>query len=137
MLIELSEFNLFLFLPLVFPITYRIEDYIMRTFITNDNQLFKAFRYFLSHVLNFIPLLIVKLRTRKEVIKNKKVDIKIEVQSAQSNNEVSHVAKREETNEVIKLLYKIEKKKRIKSCLYLIVLSAIALFCFYYRYLFQ
>ena len=137
MLIELSEFNLFLFLPLVFPITYRIEDYIMRTFITNDNQLFKAFRYFLSHVLNFIPLLIVKLRTRKEVIKNKKVDIKIEVQSAQSNNEVSHVAKREESNEVIKLLYKIEKKKRIKSCLYLIVLSAIALFCFYYRYLFQ
>lgn len=137
MLIELSEFNLFLFLPLVFPITYRIEDYIMRTFITNDNQLFKAFRYFLSHVLNFIPALIIKLRTKKEINKNKKKDIKIEVQSAQSNITIFPAPKREESNELIKLSDKIEKKKRIKSCLYLILLSAIALFCFYYRYLFQ
>ena len=59
MLIELSEFNLKIFIFLIFPIFKRIEDIPRKAYIIKDNQLFKTFRYFLSYSLCFIPFLIV------------------------------------------------------------------------------
>jgi hypothetical protein len=39
MLIELSEFNLKLLIPLIFPIFKRIEDYSKKAYLKNENQL--------------------------------------------------------------------------------------------------
>ena len=137
MWIELSEFNFLLFLPLVFPIFFRIEDFIMRTFITDDNQLFKTFRYFLSHFFSLIPFFIIKLRTKKKTKKEKNENIMIELKETQSDIFSIYGAQKIEKDEINKLITNIEKKRKIKSYLYLLLLSGIAFFCFFYRYLFE
>ena len=73
MLIELSEFNIKLLLPLIFPIFKRIGDFSKKAYIKEDNQQFKVFRYFLSYILCFIPFLIIKLRTKNSNNKNQEL----------------------------------------------------------------
>ena len=61
MWIELSEFNIKIFLPLIFPIFNRINDLTREIYKKNDgdNKLFKNFRYFLCYTFSFIPLIII------------------------------------------------------------------------------
>ena len=71
MWIELSEFNFKLFIPLIFPVFKRIQSAVKKTFIIEENQIFKAFRYFTSYTLTFIFLIIIYVRTRKIRNENK------------------------------------------------------------------
>ena len=67
MLIELSEFNFKLFLPLIFPAFRRIQDFTKILYIKDgydDHTLFKTFRYYLCFIFSFIPLIIIYIRTK-------------------------------------------------------------------------
>ena len=137
MWIELSEFNFKLFIPLIFPVFKRIQSAVKKTFIIEDNQIFKAFRYFTSYTLTFIFLIIIYVRTRKiknENKENSKNDNLLEndiitVKSTGSNLGISII--------VIDPNAQDTKKTKIKSVIFLSGLCLIGLFCNYYRYLFE
>ena len=61
MWIELSEFNLKLFIPLIFPLFRRIQDITKSKYIKEENQLFKTFRYFSSYLFSFIFLILLSV----------------------------------------------------------------------------
>ena len=52
MFIEFTVLNVKLLILLIFPIFDEIEDYTLKEYIVDDNQLFKAFRYFLSYIIS-------------------------------------------------------------------------------------
>ena len=54
MWIEWSEFNLKILILLIYPIFNRIEDIPRKECMSEDNQLFKTFRYFLCYSISFI-----------------------------------------------------------------------------------
>ena len=129
MLIELSEFNLKLLIPLIFPIFKRIEDYSKKAYIKEDNQLFKTFRYFLSYIFAFIPFLIIKFRTKNANEKNKILEInKIDTNSTRNFTI---------TNSIIILKEKKIQLRKLKSFLFLFSLCILGLFCYFYRFLFE
>ena len=129
MLIELSEFNLKLLIPLIFPIFKRIEDYSKKAYIKEDNQLFKTFRYFLSYIFAFIPFLIIKFRTKNANEKNKILKInKIDTNSTRNFTI---------TNSIIILKEKKIQLRKLKSFLFLFSLCILGLFCYFYRFLFE
>ena len=129
MLIELSEFNLKLLIPLIFPIFKRIEDYSKKAYIKEENQLFKTFRYFLSYIFAFIPFLIIKFRTKNANEKNKILKInKIDTNSTRNFTI---------TNSIIILKEKKIQLRKLKSFLFLFSLCILGLFCYFYRFLFE
>jgi hypothetical protein len=129
MLIELSEFNLKLLIPLIFPIFKRIEDYSKKAYITKENQLFKTFRYFLSYIFAFIPFLIIKFRTKNANEKNKILEInKIDTNSTRNFTI---------TNSIVILKEKKIQLRKLKSFLFLFSLCILGLFCYFYRFLFE
>ena len=129
MLIELSEFNLKLLIPLIFPIFKRIEDYSKKAYIKEENQLFKTFRYFLSYIFAFIPFLIIKFRTKNANEKNKILEInKIDTNSTRNFTI---------TNSIIILKEKKIQLRKLKSFLFLFSLCILGLFCYFYRFLFE
>ena len=127
MWIELSEFHIKIFLPLVYPIFKRIEDIPKKAYLTKDNQLFKTFRYFFSYCLSFIPFLIIKLRTKKANNKEEKLVIKKNYEQDENST----------INEINELSKKIKKKRLIQNIIFLIILSLSGWFCYFYRYLFE
>jgi hypothetical protein len=130
MLIELSEFNLKLLIPLIFPIFKRIEDYSKKAYIKEDNQLFKTFRYFLSYIFAFIPFLIIKFRTKNANEKNKILKInKIDTNSTRNFTITNSIV-------ILKEKKKIQLRK-LKSFLFLFSLCILGLFCYFYRFLFE
>ena len=129
MLIEFSEFNLKLLIPLIFPIFKRIEDYSKKAYIKEDNQLFKTFRYFLSYIFAFIPFLIIKFRTKNANEKNKILEInKIDTNSTRNFTI---------TNSIVILKEKKIQLRKLKSFLFLFSLCILGLFCYFYRFLFE
>ena len=135
MWIELSEFNLKLFLPLIFPLFRRIQDITKSKYIKEENQLFKTFRYFSSYLFSFIFLIIIYVRTRgrkkEKEIDNllKNIDQTLSLDLTQTSKSFS--------NQIDELTNRNEKKKKLKSFLFLILLCAIGFFCYFYRYLFE
>ena len=130
MLIELSEFNLKLLIPLIFPIFKRIEDYSKKAYIKEENQLFKTFRYFLSYIFAFIPFLIIKFRTKNANEKNKILKInKIDTNSTRNFTITNSIV-------ILKEKKKIQLRK-LKSFLFLFSLCILGLFCYFYRFLFE
>ena len=139
MWIELSEFNFKLFLPLIFPIFKRIQDFSKKLYIKDskdDETLFKTFRYYFSYIFAFIPLLIIYIRTKKsekDLIEEKEEIIeKIDSKETSTYSDYSDTLKM--TN--IKTDIKIDngRKRRIKSVLFLGGLCIMALSCYFYRY---
>ena len=129
MLIELSEFNLKLLIPLIFPIFKRIEDYSKKAYIKEENQLFKTFRYFLSYIFAFIPFLIIKFRTKNANEKNKILEINKKDTNSTRNFTI--------TNSIIILKEKKIQLRKLKSFLFLFSLCILGLFCYFYRFLFE
>jgi hypothetical protein len=139
MWIELSEFNLKLFLPLIFPVFKRIQDLTKKLYIKksyDDHTLFKTFRYYLCHTLAFIPFLIVYFRTKKA--ENVSIEIKeennekLESKTTLTPNDVLF-----QTNTITDLKIANTRKKRLKSYLFLGGLCLMSLLCYYYRYFFE
>ena len=64
MLIECSIPNCLIFIPFIFPIFFQARFWINKRYINDDNKLFKIFRYYLSHNLSIIFIIIIKLRSK-------------------------------------------------------------------------
>ena len=139
MWIELSEFNLKLFIPLIFPIFKRIQDLTKKLYIKkgyDDHTLFKTFRYYLCHILAFVPLLIVYYRTKKA--ENDLIEIKEEnTEKLESVKTLTHNETLFKTNTIADLKVANTRKKRMKSYIFLGGLCILSLFCYYYRYFFE
>ena len=135
MWIELSEFNLKLFLPLIFPLFRRIQDITKSKYIKEENQLFKTFRYFSSHLFSFIFLIIIYVRTRRRK-KEKEIDNLLKDINQTLSLDLTQTSK-SFSNQIDELTNRNEKKKKLKSFLFLILLCAIGFFCYFYRYLFE
>ena len=139
MWIELSEFNLKLFIPLIFPIFKRIQDLTKKLYIKkgyDDHTLFKTFRYYLCHILAFVPLLIVYYRTKKA--ENDLIEIKEEnTEKLESVKTLTHNDTLFKTNTIADLKVANTRKKRMKSYIFLGGLCILSLFCYYYRYFFE
>ena len=133
MFIECSEFNIKLLIPLIFPIFKRIQDYTKKSFLLDDNQLFKTFRYFVSYIFAIIPFLIIKYR-----IKNlKKKEIIIKLETTETNSLTSFTSGNSFSNEIHELKKKNEKKRKIYSFIFLSILCILGIFCYFYRHLFE
>ena len=126
MWIEFSEFNIKLLIPLIFPIFKRLGD-LTRKIYNGTNPLFKTFRYFLCYSLSFIPLLIIKYRSKNP--KKKKEDANIEAENNKEDNLTSLAGTIEENRK------KFDKMEKIKSILFLIMLSIIGFNSYYFSYL--
>ena len=129
MWIEFSEFNLKILILLIFPVSKRIQDYSKKAYLVKDHQLFKTFRYFASYIFAFIPLLIMKYRTKKVQDPIKEANKEPE-ERATRNGSMS-------TNEIDELKKKHNRQRKIKSYIFLGILCIIGLFCYFYRYLFE
>ena len=127
MLIELSEFNYKLLIPFIFPISRRLEDFSKKLYIMEDNDIFKAFRYFLSYSLCFIPFLIIEIRTKNAKDKISDSEDKIQDELHYSNFE-------EFVNEISKIVNKNKKKEKIKNIIFLLFLCVLGFFCYFHKY---
>ena len=139
MWIELSECNIKLLIPLIFPIFKRVQDLTKKLYIKqgyDDHTLFKTFRYYFAYLWAFIPLIIVYVRTKKAeqdllIEKKEKNDEKLESKSY-VKTETSTFG-----NVITDLKIVNTRKTRIKSYLFLGGLCLMALACYYYRYFFE
>ena len=111
MWIELSEFNIKIFLPLIFPIFNRINDLTREIYKKKDgdNKLFKNFRYFLC-----------------KNTKKKKEDNKIK---EEGNNDDGSLGTIEETRK------RIQKDTKLKSILFLLGLSIIGFLSYFFGFI--
>ena len=140
MWIELSECNIKLLIPLIFPIFKRIQDLTKKIYIKedyDDHTLFKTFRYYFAYLLAFIPLIIIYVRTKKEgqdllIEKKEENNEKLESKVNLKNSESSIIE-----NEIIEPKIVNTRKTRINSYLFLGGLCLMALACYYYRYFFE
>ena len=134
MWIEFSHINIKLSFLLIFPVFRRLEDVVKQAYLTNDNHLFKTFRYFSGYIFSFILLLIMNRRNKKSIItnaliKDKDKDKDIETKPTPNNSFI--------VNEIEELLQKKEKSKKLKSVLFLLLLSALSCWCYMYRLIFE
>ena len=144
MLIELSEFNIKIFIPLIYPVFKRIQDFSKKAYIDKDNQLFKSFRYFLSYTISFIPFLIIKLRTKKEKSRKEKSEIVNQIEIEKIDNEEKEEKDIEfdpfneerSHSEIYKIIKKENKCKKLKNIIFILSLCILSILCNLYRYLF-
>ena len=126
MLIECSEFNIKLFILLIYPVFKRIGDFSREWYIIKDNELFKTFRFFICHTFSSIFLIIIYYRTKS----SKRINFEIESdKNIDYNTNLSSLISELETENI--------KKKKIRSLLFIIVLCGLSAFCYFYKQLFQ
>ena len=130
MFIEFSNFNIKLIILIIFPLFRRIEDFVKNAYLTDNNYLFKMFRYFSSYIFSFILLLIMRRRNKKSIIINS-LKIQKEIETIPTINQTFII------NEIDELQQKNQKKKKIKSVFFLIFLSIFNCWCYLYRLLFE
>ena len=155
MLIELSEFNFKLFIPLIFPAFKRVQDLTKKLYIEedyDDHTLFKTFRYYLCYIFSFIPLLIIYIRTKKaeqqfliekkekekeKEMKNTKEQDDDDDEKAESQKTLIYDESPFVSNAIADLKKANDRKTRLKSYLFLGGLCLMAISCYYYRYFFE
>ena len=125
------KFNTKLLFILIFPIFKEAERFISKQFIVKgkDHSLFKIFRLFLCNELSFIFLLIFKC-----INKTHKVEIIEEENEKNEDNE-----KNDEMNSDIIKIVDLEKstvrlKRKIKSYIFLFLLSALYFGAYIFNY---
>ena len=123
MFIEFSFDPKLLFL-LVFPIFKQLAKFVREKYIKKDRILFRTYRIFLSFELSIIFLLIFKCKnksSKKEIISDE--------------NEKNYEYKNSENKLVDIELKRVAKKNKIKSFLFLLLLSAIYISSYLFNYL--
>ena len=110
-----------LFFILIYPIFKVSEQPIINLYMKKDNDLFKIFRIFLSNVFSFIFLLILKCKNKS----NKNEIITDENEKIEESNEVK-LADIEFINTT--------KKNRIKSILFIFLLSILYAGSYFFNY---
>ena len=124
MLIEFT-FNSHLLILLIFPIFKQIDSIIKNLYLQKDNTLFKIFRMFLSYEFSIIFLIISKYTNKS---KKKEKEIK-------SNEELDKISENFDGNIQIEIEYKkLNRRKQIKSILFLVLLSLINVGSYFYNY---
>ena len=124
MLIEFT-FNKQLLILLIFPIFKQIDSIIKNLYLQKDNTLFKIFRMFLSYEFSIIFLIISKYtnKSKKKEKENK------------ANEELDKISENFDGNKQIEIEYKkLNRRKNIKSILFLILLSLINVGSYFYNY---
>ena len=130
-LIEFSEVNYKLLIIIIFPISKTIEHFVKKLYLKEENLLFMQFRYYISYIFSFIFLLIIKQKNKPSTI----IPLSL---NAESENNIRHLSKTSQiTNEISQLKKNMDKKRKIKSIIFLIVLSIINLLCYVYKYIFE
>ena len=126
MFIELSEFNIKLLIPLIFPLFRHIQDLTNEAYMKKDgdSQIFVTFRYFLSYLFGGIFLIILKYRTRNKIERKETESGENELINKNVLSEIDLTAKEQ------------EKKRIIKSILFLLLLCGLVMSTFYCRYFF-
>ena len=86
MYIEFGELKLKLFLPFIFPLFTQIRTFVFYNKDEHiiDNSFFKMFRYYLSHILAGICIIIIQIRTK--IIKRRSSKQIQEIIKAHTNN---------------------------------------------------
>ena len=131
MWIECFEFNFKLLIILIFPAFRRLEDFTKPLYITKENTLFKTFRYFLCHIFAAVILLISYKKDEKGII----IPLEISRENTGKNQTLSFNSFM--INEIDELKQKNIKKRKIKSTIFLLILSANGLLCYLYRLFFN
>ena len=131
MWIECFEFNFKLLIILIFPAFRRLEDFTKPLYITKENTLFKTFRYFLCHIFAAVILLISYKKDEKGII----IPLEISRENTEKNPTLSFNSFM--INEIDELKQKNIKKRKIKSTIFLLILSANGLLCYLYRLFFN
>lgn len=119
MLIECSISNCLIFIPFIFPIFFQIEAYINKEYIKQDNKPFKLFRYFLSHIFAIIFIIIIKCRSKP----GRYSSINNSLLKKRKENKRSSIW----INPLDIQQKKLKIGKKIKSVLFLIILSIISI----------
>ena len=121
MFIEFS-FNRKLLFILIFPIFRELQKIILQLFIQKDDfesvnrKLFRIFKVFLSNEFSFIFLLIFKCMNKSSKKEN----------NIDDQNKIVELNEHNDENRLVDIeLKKVTKKKRIKSILFLVLLSSI------------
>ena len=127
-LIEFSELNIKLLVILIFPVFNTIEFYSKKLYLTDDNLLFMPFRHYISYIFSFIILLIVYQ-------KNKSLSPELDEEDEENNKYLSMNNKL--ANEIPRIIEKRDKTRKIKSLIFLIILSIINLWCYLYIFIFS
>ena len=131
MLIEFSELNIKLLLPLIFPICKFIELYEQKLYLIEDNKYFISFRYFLSYIFAIIFLLIVQHRSKSKkniIFSEELINEREEIYQYSSKGRISEV-------ELVGKI--IDKKRKIKNAIFLTILCAIGLLSDIYKIIFN
>ena len=142
MLIELSELNIKLLIPLIFPVFKNIENVVKKLYLTEDGGMFSFFRYFCSYNFAIIFVLIIHYRSknRKKLISSSE---SLKINEDNENNEENEEENDKQflTERHISVVETLEKKnikcRKIKSFIFLVFLCANGLFCYIYRILFE
>ena len=153
MWIEFSELDYKLLVLLIFPIFITIENYTSALYLKENgsNFLFFTFKNFISYILSFIFLLISRYQSKPKIVEQ---ESKIENEDNNSNNNDLDLNKsltmnqsliyskrlslsKEMNNEIDELKKKINKKRKNKGIIYLVLLCAIGLLSHFYRYFFE
>ena len=131
MWIEFSHVDIKLIILFIFPVFRRIEDTVKKSFLTDDNYLFKMFRYFTCYIFSFIFLLIMKKINRKSTITKPLIKENNDIETFQTKNK-SYII-----NEIEELVQKREKNKKIKRIILLLILCILGCWCYIYRLIFE
>ena len=131
MWIEFSHVDIKLIILFIFPVFRRIEDTVKKSFLTDDNYLFKMFRYFTCYIFSFIFLLIMKKINRKSTITKPLIKENTDIETFQTKNK-SYII-----NEIEELVQKREKNKKIKRGFLLLILCILGCWCYIYRLIFE
>ena len=130
MWIELGQVDYKLLLLLLYPVFKGIEHQIKKLYIVDDNKLFKVFRFFLCELFSGILLLIIKLRTRKNVINDNDSDDQNKIVLINNNIPLFD-------NEIVKLKKKNKKGKLLLSWIFVICLCAVEILDYFYSIIFE
>jgi len=134
MLIEFSELNIKLLIPLIFPICKIIELYVQKLYLNednDDNRYFISFRYFSSYIFAIIFLLIVQYRSKS------KKNIIFSEELIKEREEIYQYFSKERISEVELTSKIIDKRRKLKSGIFLTILCVIGLLSDIYKIIFN
>jgi len=117
MLLEFGIINSKLLILLIFPISSQLRRIVIS--YIDDNNIFQTFRTFLSYLLSFIFILIIKYRTKNEKILEENDKKEIEANNNQRNSSIWINPLKENEN----LMNKEKRKKKILFIIFLTVID--------------
>ena len=118
MLIELTTFDYKILILFIFPIFKRIGDYTKQLYVKEDTILFKTFRYYICYIFSVILSFIL----------NKKNSDNFQLPNENKDLEEILSPRISTINLIDELMQKNIKNRKLKSFLFLMLLSVISLF---------